>query len=246
MRRNDGGIALSTDSNCLLRGSSVIMRNGNQGVFAGKKFNKFMALGKPFKIPDFPPTAKCRKRWLVVVACECGAIRIVNCGDLSQGRTRQCRQCVREEGRNYGNPIYCLWLTMKKRCASKKQRMAKVYRNRGISVCREWVDDYEAFRNWCAAAGWAKGLLLDRIDNYSGYSPDNCRFVDRLGSANNMRSNVYFEAFGESKTASAWTRDSRCGGIGRQGIVYRIIDCGWPAEKAITTPSTKAKSKPPK
>lgn len=53
----------------------------------------------------------------------------------------------------------------------------KYYGARGISVCQEWLDDSDSFVNWALNNGWRRGLVIDRIDNHLGYTPDNCRFV---------------------------------------------------------------------
>ena len=39
--------------------------------------------------------------------------------------------------------------------------------------------------------GYAQGLVIDRIDNDSGYSPENCRFVDRKQSSRNRRNTLF-------------------------------------------------------
>jgi hypothetical protein len=38
--------------------------------------------------------------------------------------------------------------------------------------------------------GWKRGLEIDRIDNNGGYSPDNCRFVDRKTNMRNRRCTI--------------------------------------------------------
>jgi len=40
---------------------------------------------------------------------------------------------------------------------------------------------------WGLANGYQKGLQLDRIDNYKGYSPENCRFVTMKENLANKR-----------------------------------------------------------
>jgi hypothetical protein len=75
---------------------------------------------------------------------------------------------------------------MHERCAPDHE-LAHRYFLRGIAVCDAWADgEFDVFVEWALAAGWQKGLYLDRRDNDQGYSPENCRWVDAFVSANNV------------------------------------------------------------
>ena len=85
------------------------------------------------------------------------------------------------------NKFYKTWYGMLQRCNNPKIKAYKNYGGRGITVCEEWLD----VRNFVA---WSEstypnieGYTLDRINNDKGYSPENCRWVDRATQGLNQR-----------------------------------------------------------
>lgn len=85
------------------------------------------------------------------------------------------------------HPLYRVWVDMKDRCTRQKNTDYKYYGERGVTVCKEWFNDFEEFYRFAVIKGWAKGLTIDRIDPNSNYCPQNCRFVDRKTQSLNRR-----------------------------------------------------------
>lgn len=77
---------------------------------------------------------------------------------------------------------------MHQRC-KEKSPWKKWYFDRGINVCNEWKS-YEQFRIWSLNNGFKETLELDRINNNSGYSPENCRWTSHKENCNNKSNNL--------------------------------------------------------
>lgn len=133
------------------------------------------------------------------------------------------------------HPLYTRLVMIKYRCYNENCEHYKNYGGRGIKVCDEWLNSYEAFINWSINNGYDKNLTLDRINNDGNYEPDNCRWVNTQIQSNNRRSNTLVEAFNEKKSLAEWLRDSRCKAESPFNIVDRIKR-GWLVEDAITRP----------
>jgi len=128
--------------------------------------------------------------------------------------------------------LYNIWVNMKARCYRPTGRGYKDYGGRGIIMCDEWKNSYEAFRDWSKNNGYRDDLSIDRIDNDGNYEPNNCRWVDIYIQANNKRDNRFVTVDGETKTISQW---SRIVGINKKTIQQRL-DRGMSDEDAIKTP----------
>ena len=105
------------------------------------------------------------------------------------------------------------------------------YYERGIRVCDEWTNNYDAWLKWAENNGYASDLSIDRIDNNKGYSPDNCRWATAAEQQRNRRDNILING----KILIDYLRE-----IGRDKdydtIRYRISTMHWPIMKAINTP----------
>ncbi len=79
---------------------------------------------------------------------------------------------------------------MKDRCYKVKKYAYKNYGARGITICKEWLNDKENFVKWCDQSGYKNDLTLDRIDNDQGYSPENCRWITKSEQSRNKRNTL--------------------------------------------------------
>ena len=112
---------------------------------------------------------------------------------------------------------YTIWVGMIKRCLDKNQPNYKNYGGRGIMVCDRW----KKFENFLADMGTAPdGLELDRIDNESGYSHSNCRWVSHAENLRNQRRSFLISINGTTRTITEW---SRLSGISINGIRTRLL-----------------------
>lgn len=113
-----------------------------------------------------------------------------------------------------GTPTYISWAEMRKRCYSPSVIRYAEYGGRGISVCPEWKESFEAFL--ADMGDRPEGMTLDRIDLNGNYTPDNCRWADKTEQANNKRNSFLITHDGKTQTAAQWSRE-----IGVSGNVIR-------------------------
>lgn len=177
--------------------------------------------------------------------CDCGNKTVVSGSELRRGRTKSCGCLVKEltSQINYKHGeaktrLYYIWQGMKERTQAQNSKHYKNYGGRGITVCDEWQNDFVAFETWALSNGYSDDLTIDRKDNNKGYSPHNCRWVNREVQGNNRRDNYLITHNKQTNTLSEWARII---GINKTTLINRINVYGWPIEKALTTPVKKRK-----
>lgn len=121
---------------------------------------------------------------------------------------------------------------IKERCNNPNHKSYSRYGGRGVKMCEEWSEDYDAFESWCFENGYQKNLAIDRIDNDGDYAPDNCRFVTLQENNQNRGTSRYYTIDGETKNLQQW-----CNFYGiKRGTVVTRLQHGWPIEDALTAP----------
>lgn len=85
----------------------------------------------------------------------------------------------------YGTPTYMSWRKMKERCLAEYYKEKEYYQDRGIGICQEWIESFQAFYDDMGER--PEGTTLDRIDADKGYFKENCRWVDATIQAYNQR-----------------------------------------------------------
>lgn len=122
--------------------------------------------------------------------CSCGnsverpLSRVVNGKHIGHCGCQTDHGKQRRHGMRY-SPEYSSWQAMKWRCLDPNNADYPRWGGRGIGVCQEWVDSFEAF--YAHLGPRPKGTTLDRIDGSRGYEPGNVRWATPKQQARNRK-----------------------------------------------------------
>jgi hypothetical protein len=142
---------------------------------------------------------------------------------------RQSRE--RKRDKTSYRQTYFVWRDVKKRCLPD-DKDSKRYFYRGITVCSRW----ESFDNFLSDMGLRPiGLSIERIDNDSGYSPDNCRWATAAEQKRNTVRTKFIEFEDQRMCVTDFAIKYN---INRAALGRRLLS-GWTVEKALTTPVRK-------
>lgn len=176
-----------------------------------------------------------------VCLCDCGKTHIASRNNLTSGHTKSCGCLAREiesaQMTKHGGKktrLYNIWCSIKTRCYNKNCEAYINYGGRGISVCKEWKNDFNMFREWAMCNGYSSKLSIDRINNNKGYCPNNCRWVTRKEQNNNKRDNRIVEFNGQKHTLAQWCKEL---GLKYHVVYLRIYRHKWDIARALTTPT---------
>lgn len=185
------------------------MKKVNEDDEIGKKYGKLTIIKRL--------DTKERKRW--IAKCECGNIKTYRLDHLHSGAIRSCG-CIRRKYskiekkpsnmKHHGfsnEDFYGLYKNMIHRCYNENATRYDRYGGRGITVCDEWKNNIESFKNWALKNGYEKGLSIERIDVNGNYEPSNCTFIPLAEQSYNTTRNIRIEHDGKTKLLEEWCRE---------------------------------------
>lgn len=175
----------------------------------GKTFGRLIVIERAENY--FTQNGKSERQWLC--ECQCGNKTVVLGHNLLKGQTQSCGCLAREHSAiratRHGESdsrLYHIWTGMKQRCYNPKAKSYKDYGGRGITVCDEWKDNFQAFYDWAMANGYDDMLSIDRINSNDIYNPLNCRWATMEEQQNNKRNNHLLTYKGETLTVNQMAR----------------------------------------
>jgi hypothetical protein len=204
---------------------------------SGKKFGRLQVIKRASNYRQ--PSGKSIVMW--ECKCECGSVSVVSSSNLLSGNSKKCKCCNEKEFKDYltngqrkhgdsTKRLYRIWRGMKTRCLNSKTKEFDSYGGRGISICEDWKNSYETFREWALLNGYADDLTIDRKNVDGNYEPSNCRWISISEQQSNRRNCNFIEYKGEKKILKDWAKDL---GIPYSRLSGRLA-LGWSIEDAFT------------
>jgi len=132
--------------------------------------------------------------------------------------------------------LYSIWRGMKIRCYSKKNKDYEKYGGRGILMSLGWYESYDEFYEWSVNNGYKENLSIDRKENSKGYTPNNCRWVDKWTQTNNRDITLTMTYQGMTRNLYWWSDQI---GVSYDTLVKRKQRYKWCDAKCIETPLHK-------
>ena len=146
-----------------------------------------------------------RVMWLC--KCDCGTVKYVAGTSLKNGKSTGCHACLWERKlhprahtdgsrrwiNNKKTHIYSAWVAMRSRCNKSYDRSYKNYGGRGIKVCDEWNESFQAYFDYVSKLDHygELGYSLDRINNDGNYEPGNVRWATKSEQERNKRKGLH-------------------------------------------------------
>ena len=149
-----------------------------------------------------------------VCQCDCGNMKTVRSDSLQSGAIKSCG-CLKKaqdkvnltkhhRHKMSGTRIYQEWQGMKGRCYNSHDPRYDRWGGRGIKVCDEWKESFEAFYSWALSSGYSDELTIDRIDNDGDYTPENCRWATQKEQSRNRSTNINITIGNSTRTLTEW------------------------------------------
>lgn len=172
--------------------------------------------------------------------CDCGNTLTTRSTSLRDGSAQSCGCSRKEMLSSYrtkhsmcGTSIYTTWKGVIQRCTNPKNPSHTRYGHRGIALCDEWRQSFEAFYSHVSSLPNfdKKGYTLDRIDNDGNYEAGNVRWSTQKEQMRNTSRNVLLTFSGETHPLVVWAEKLSL----RPATLYARLHRGWSLERALTT-----------
>lgn len=159
--------------------------------------------------------------------------------DKNPNNIKKWRNENKDNPNSTASATYSSWYNMLQRCYNSSNKAYKNYGGRGIKICARWKNNYQNFLDDMGIM--TEGTSLDRIDNNSGYSKENCRWATSREQNRNNRSNKLITEYGVTLCITEWAETLE---VPRKRIESRM-HLGWSDHEALFVPRIRKYRKKP-
>ena len=156
----------------------------------------------------------------VICQCDCGTVKELNLNSLVVGNTKSCGCLVFDVISSHGmtnTTEYHIWTGIIQRCTNSNSKDYPRYGGRGICVCNQWRNSFQAFYDYVGPRPSDKHSI-DRKDNNGHYEPGNVKWATFEEQASNRRNNLLINYNGTMLTAA---QIARMLNISSSTVLYR-------------------------
>lgn len=145
-------------------------------------------------------------------------------------------KCVRIHGMSR-TPFYAVWCRIQRVCNDPREERYSLYGGRGIrclwnSFEKFKSDMYKSYQSHLKKFG-KLNTTIERIDNDSNYSKENCRWATRREQARNRRNRVEITYRGKTHSVVEWAEIFK---LPKVTLWLRLFRQKWSVEKSFNTP----------
>lgn len=170
-------------------------------VAAGQRFGRLTTVCDVGRSSDGHRTWKC--------VCDCGNECVRQTNNLRTKSLASCGCANRDLHIIHGmksSKTYISWQAAKRRCHAESDKDFHRYGAKGIQMCDEWRDSFEAFYSHMGEK--PTGMSLDRFPDINGnYEPGNCRWATFSDQNKNRKVSVHIEWRGKKQHLSVVASD---------------------------------------
>ena len=127
--------------------------------------------------------------------------------------------------------LYTYWIVLRQKTTNRDYTAYHLFGAKGLGLCKAWVYNYLAFREWALRNGYRDGMKINRNDARLPYTPENTSIGD---PATMVR--IHHNPKWVTKEGVAWVRIARENGIAKPTFVNRVRNLKWPPKDAATLP----------